>query len=244
MSLSHLERVTILWGSPSSLLLDHLLIPIGTKLTQWVGTFDRVVEDHLPRSLDNLRNISNITDIQFRIGKHYTRMKLRGPSGKLYTGSQVDTTCSGLESLAGLDTSKIERLEVVSSDHPFRRPSYHVLLPLENLRTLTLYRCRNPCAFLAALHPGAGVMACPKLEEIVLVSLKGTETIDIERVIKIAAARQSRGAKLKIVRIVGLQAKIHPLDVLELEKRVLHVEYRPEVDVVDDHSDDGDEGFR
>ena len=243
VSLARLKRMTILWGSPSSLLLDHLLIPVGAKLTQWIGSLDRVVDDHLPRSLDNLRNISNITEIHFRIGKRHTRMELRGPSGKLYIGSHVDTTCLGLESLAGLDTSKIERLEVVSSDHPLRRPSYHALLPLKNLRSLTLSRCRNPCAFFVALRPNAGVMACPKLEEIVLVSPNDTEKFDIESVIEIVAVRESRGAKLKTVRIVGWQDKFHPLDVLELGKRVPHVEYDLKVDVVDDRSDDDDEGF-
>jgi len=241
-SLAWLKRLAILWGSPSSVLLDRLLTPVGAKLTQWVGTFDRIVEDHLPGSLDNLRKICNITKIRFQIDKHCTRMELRGPSGKLYIGSQVDTTCLGFESLAGLDTSKIERLEV-SSDNPFRRRSYHALLPLKNLRTLTLSRSRNPCAFLAALRPNAGAVACPKLEEIVLVSLNDPGDIDIESVTKIAAARESRGARLRTVRIVGRRKKLHPLDVLELEKCVLHAEYDLEVDAVDDHSDDGDECF-
>ena len=86
-------------------------------------------------------------------------------------------------------------------------------------------------------------MACPKLEEIVLVFLDGPGDIDVESVSMIAAARESRGAKLRTVKIIGGQGKLRPLDVLELEKRVLHVEFGLEVDVDDDHSDNGDEGF-
>ena len=47
-------------------------------------------------------------------------------------------------------------------------------------------------------------------------------------VIGAAAARASRGAKLKSVKIVG-QDKLARIDVLELKKHVLDVECGPEV---------------
>ena len=142
-----------------------------------------------------------------------------------------------------MDTSNTERLEVTNSDNSFRRLSYRVLLPLKNLRTLTLSRCKNPYGFLVILYPNAGAMACLELEEIVLLPLTVTEVINVDLVAKIAATRASRGAKLRTVRIVGGQDRVNPGDVLELKKYVSHVEYDPEVSVASDESDDNCEEF-
>jgi hypothetical protein len=76
------------------------------------------------------------------------------------------------------------------------------------------------------------VVVCPKLEELVLV-LIDREVFDIEHVIGRAAARASRGAKLKSVRIVG-QDEIGRNDMLELEKHGLCEKYGPEADEAND----------
>ena len=249
VSLTCLKKMEISWGLPSSPLLDHLLIPVGAKLTEWVDSFDRLIEDNLPKSLDNLRNISNFTEIYFQTFEGNTRIQLSGSSGKLKLCivSPIGNTWSGLESLAQLDTSKVKRLEVVSSIRSFIRLPCRALLPLESLRTLRLSRCKNPRTFLVALHPNPGtseVVTCPKLEELVLVPHTNVEEFDIGSVTEIAAARALRGAKLRTIRIVGGRDKLDPRSVLELRKHVLQVEYDPEVGVVDDgESDDSDEEY-
>ena len=43
------------------LLIDHLLIPVGAALERRVGSPRPRIEDHLPRSLDNIGNLSNFT---------------------------------------------------------------------------------------------------------------------------------------------------------------------------------------
>jgi len=97
-----------------------------------------------------------------------------------------------------------------------------------------------------ALSPNtdtSGVVPCPELEEIVLVPRTDTEEIDVKSMIKIAAARASRGAKLRTIRIAGGEDKLNLGDVLELRKHVSNVECGPVVDVVDSGSDDSDEDF-
>ena len=243
VSLACLKRMDILWGSPPSLLLNHLVIPVGAKLSI-LGDLSRgTIGNHLPESLDNIRNVSDITKICFHAG-HHARIKLSGPSGQLKMASRADAAHFGLESLAQLDTSEVERLEVSSNEHPLKHLSYRGLLPLGNLRVLTFSRCRKPYASTAALGPNAassGFVACPKLEEMVLIPRAGTE-IDIKSVTKIAAARASGGARLKTIKIGG-EDKFNPWDVLELRKYVSNVEWDPVVDVVDSDGDDSDEDF-
>jgi hypothetical protein len=70
------------------------------------------------------------------------------------------------------------------------------------------------------------------------VSGEDVEELDIQAVAEMAAARASRGAKL---RTVEDQAGLGLVDSLELRKHVLHVEYVPVVDVYDDASDSSDE---
>jgi len=243
VSLGCLKRMVILFGQPASRLLSHLLVPVDAKLTIWGDSFQRIIEHHLPRSLGNLRNISDITNIHFT---NNSRIKLSGPSGQLIMASRLDAARLGLEALGRFDTSKIERLEVVSNDYPLTRPSYRGLNHLKALRTLTLSRCRNPYTFMSAFSPSTdtlGLVPCPRLEEIVLVPRTDTEEIDVKSMTKIAAARMSSGAKLGIVRIVDVEGKLNLGDVLELRKHVSKVECGPWVDAVDSERDDSDEDF-
>ena len=241
VSLDCLKWMSILWGEPSSLLLDHLLIPVGARLTRWVTSFDHIVEVHLPKSLDNLRNITDFTKIVLHIGKWYTHMRLSGPNGQLCLASQAGTPYKALESLAQFDTSKIEWLKIVSRNRRLSDSATKALLPLKNLRTLTLYRCTDPYDFICALYldeTSSEVVTCPNLEVLVLVLRTNAEKFDITNLIRTVAARASRGVKLKTIRIDGGKDKLrNPEDVLELRKHVLHVEYRPEVNVIDSDND-------
>ena len=86
-----------------------------------------------------------------------------------------------------------------------------------------------------------GFVICPKLEELVLILRQNRETLNIQSVTSMAAARASRGAKLGSVRIVT-HDKSMQIDALELREHVSHVECGPGAGVTD-YSDDGDEEY-
>jgi hypothetical protein len=156
---------------------------------------------------------------------------------------KIDTSLA-FESLARFDTSKTERLIIGSSSPLSRDPPYRALLHMKNLRTLMLSRCSGLCAFVDALNPNTSPskeVVCPSLEELIFtfrVGEEDVEELDIQAVVEMAAARASRGAKLRTVKD---QAGLGLVDSLELRKHVLHVESVPVVDVYDDASDRSDE---
>ena len=239
VSLPCLKRMEITGGGSASPLLDHLLIPVGARLEIEVELPSPPIKDRPPRFLDNLRNLPNFTKIELDSGGSGPQMELSGPNGQIAIiamiprSSQVDKTCLILESLDHFDTSKVEQLETYCGDSPSSDPPYRALLPMEHLRVLTLDHCASPHTFIHALHPAmslSGTVVCPELEELVIVL--GSRTLDVRSVIGAAAARASRGAKLKSVKIVG-QDKLARIDVLELKKHVLDVECGPEVDETD-----------
>jgi hypothetical protein len=232
VSLGCLEWMEIAGDDSASLLLDHLLIPVGAHLQIEIDLPNPPVKGRPPKFFDNLGNFPNSTDIRLDAGEHYARMGFSGPSGQVgmtLRSPRVDKTRLVLESLDQFDTSKVERLEIYGGNSPSKSPPYRALLPMQCLRTFTLRHCTSPNMFVHALHPNVsppGVVVCPKLEELVIVLDKGT--LDMESVIEVVAARASRGAKLESVRFVG---KYHPAqtDVLELEKHVVDVECGPRV---------------
>ena len=235
VSLACLKRMSITSGLPP-ILLDHLLIPTGAELTTQVKLPGLLIKDHLPRSLDNLKNFSAFTKIQLSGRRLYRHIQFSGPNGRvemIAEISQVDETRETsmlFECLAQFDTSKTIHLEIdyggsPSSDHPHR-----ALLPMKDLLTLTLSLCASPQIFIYALDPtvgSSGVLVCPKLEEIII---EHRGEFDIESILRVAAARASRGAKLKLVRIVT-RGGVAEIDASELKKHVLHVECSHKVDI-------------
>jgi len=227
VSLECLKSMYIKDDDPPSVLLDHLLIPVGAKLEIQAKLLSSLIGEHLPRSLDNLKNFSNFTAIRL----HHTDMEFSGPNGQvkitLWT-SRGDLTELTLQSLAELDTSKTERFEIEDGDLLSKEPLYQALLPMKDLRTLTLSKCISPGTLIHALQPTASseVMVCPKLEEFILVPyhLHLGDRSDITSITEIAAARASRGGKLKTVRIFSGPGTAN-LDVSELRKHVWNVEY-------------------
>jgi hypothetical protein len=233
--------------APPSLLLNHLIIPIGAKLTTRVAFYVPLLEAHLPRSLDNLKNLPNFTDTHLRIGEHFSGIRLSGPNGKVtivFKISRIDTTRPVLDSLTRLDTSGTEHLKIDRGNPSFSNHFYRALLPMKHLRTLTLSHCTDPDVFIKALSPSpssSGVVVCPKLEKLVLMPRIEEETLNMENIIEMAAARASRGVKLKSVRIVNHDESVQ-IDASELMEHVLRVECGPEVDAADEDSDSsGDE---
>ena len=102
---------------------------------------------------------------------------------------------------------------------------------MKHLRTLTLYGFPSPRIFVHALHPNmssSGVVICPKLEELTMILVNGM-TLDMKNVIGVAAARALRGSKLNFVRI-RRQEEPEQVDVFELEKYILHVEWSPKLE--------------
>lgn len=156
---------------------------------------------------------------------------------------RVNATLLVLGSLVRFDTAKTEQLEIVRGDPLSSNPLYYALLPMKDLRTLTLSQCRSPHIFIRALNPSmrpSGIMVCPKLAELVLDLNLDREEFDIRSMIEMAEARTSGGAKLRAIRIINRNddSKVDPADVLELREHVL--------DVVVDHllSDEEDQDER
>ena len=157
----------------------------------------------------------------------------------------MNPTSLAFESLARFDISRTERLNVYSCIPLSRDPAYRTLLLMKDLRTVVLCRSSGlPRAFMDALNPNTNPpkeVVCPSLEELSFVlHIQGcVEEFDVQAVIEMAAARASRGAKLRTVRD---QVELDPRDVLELRKHVLHVKHGQEVvyDGGNNHSDEDD----
>ena len=211
-------------GLPSAL-LERLLIPVGVKLETMGDLVNSLVGELLPRSLDNLKNLSNFTKVQLYL-RRSIRMKFSGPNGKVSTTfetSQPNPPDLLFEFLAQLDTSKTERLEIYYSYPPSWDLLNRTLLSMVDLRILKLCGCTDLYIFTDALQPGASsseVMPCPKLEELTLV-LRLNEGFQITWLVRMAAARALRGKKLATIKIIDEGAD---LDVSELEKHVWNVE--------------------
>ena len=235
VSLARLKWMHTVGGGPPSLLLDHLLIPVGARLVIEVESPSPLIDDRPPGFFDNLRNLADFTSIRILGGKSHPYVQFGGPNGgfRMVLGaSRVDTIHIVLGSLAQFETSKTECLELVGGSPLSSNPLHRALLPMNNLRTLTIHGCRNPHIFIRALHPGVStsrVVVCPKLEELVLNLNIDGEEFDIQSVIRMAKARASRGAKLGSVRIIdgNPRPKVDPAGVLELRAHAWCVEYGP-----------------
>ena len=247
VSLPCLKSFCIYGEQPTSPLLDHLLIPAGVELTLEVDLPHSLVEDLLPRSLDNLRNLSHFALIQIAFNDFHTYISFGGPNGHvglLLPISEFDATRIALESLALFDTSKTEWLVLRNSNPLSGDLLYKTLKPMKNLRSLAIFQSRNLSAFFRVLDPdqdSPGVLVCPELEELNL-EFDREKGFDVESMVSMTAARASRGAKLKSVRITSCLKSV-PTMVLELRKHVLHVEHKlgSGGDVENDSDESGEE---
>jgi hypothetical protein len=238
VSLTSLEKIEIFGDESPSLLLDHLIIPVGAELTVETTSRGPLIEGHFPGSLDNLRNLPNFTGIHLHVDERCPQVEFTGPNGRVSVArvtDRVNSTYSVLESLARFDTSKTERLKIGGGNSPPSDYLYQVLLPMKHLRTLTLSLCTNSDVFIHALDPSTSspeVAICPELKELIIDCCAGGKKLNLQSVIGMAAARALRGAKLEAVRIVHGQSGVDLVDVLELRKYVWHVDYCPGIGVV------------
>ena len=211
-------------GLPSAL-LEHLLIPVGVELETMGDLVNSLVGEALPRSLDNLKNLSNFTTVKLYLRRSLS-MEFSGPNGRVSTTlgtSQPDPT-DAFEALAQLDTSKTEWLEIHYGCPPSWDLLNQTLLSMVELRTLQLGGCGDLYIFTDASQPGASsseVVSCPNLEKLILY-LRSDEEFDIVGLVEMAAARASRGKKLRTIKIIDNWGADY--DVSELKKYVWKVE--------------------
>ena len=235
VSLVRLKSMDIGPDGPPSVLLDHLLIPVGAKLEIWVDPSSTPIREHLPKSLDNLKNFSNFTTIELHPSGYPPSINFSGPNGQVnisLSTSGGDEADLVLEFLGEFDTSRTKWLEIANwDDLRSEDPLYQALLPMKDLCTLRLSGRRNLQIFIHALQPAAGssgATICPRLEEITLSLPYSEVTSVIASVVEMAAARASKGKKLRTIRIIGPR-KFGPrkldIDVSELRKHVWNVEY-------------------
>ena len=108
VSLPCLKWMGITGDRPSNF-LGCLLIPVGVELVIHAGVLGSLIGDHLPESLNNLKNFSNFNTIKLDDGRAYPIIQFSGLNGQVKMILRVyggDTTCLMLESLAGLETLK------------------------------------------------------------------------------------------------------------------------------------------
>ena len=235
VSLKSLETMCILDCGPPSALLDHLLIPIGARLTMRSNSPHFRIRDILPKSLDNLKNFPDFTTIRLFIeDSEFPGMDFRGPNGLVSAATAhpeiVDGTHFVLESFTHFDVSKTKRFGISYGEFLSRDPLYRALLSMNDLRAVLVDECTSPDIFIEALDPSRSSsegVVCPKLEKLYLVLRTDEGPFDLKVVIGMAAARASRGKILNTVRIVDERDEPNLEDVLELRKHVQYVEYGP-----------------
>ena len=147
--------------------------------------------------------------------------------GVILAAPQASTTCRVLECLAQFGPSKTERLRIIGSSlMVLDGPAIRVAVPpMKNLRLITISRCKNLSPYICTL---CGDEACQKFEELNLDFCVAGEKFDILGMIRMAAKRASRGAKLKSVRMVS-RDRFMQVCASKPKKHALDVECGPRV---------------
>ena len=214
VSLPHLRSLRIFAQPAHSILLNHLCIPIGASVTlEFTFSGDRSpIPDYLPRSLDNLSNISHITSIKVDFDSGVA-MRLKGPNRDLHVlGFRIDAGFLPiptfdqriLRSLNELPISTTEILEIGQYDNSTHPEAYRTLLLMNDLLTLRLDDYINP-SFISALNPNrntSNTVVCPKLEELILCIQAQWDEPCIDELLEMVEERASMGAKLSVMVIV------------------------------------------
>ena len=115
---------------------------------------------------------------------------------------------------------------------------------MNNLRTLTLIKCKN-LPFICALNPeenNSGAVACPNLEELVI-HLKGFGWSYTPGLKEMASARTRRYTKRPSITIIGLGNMLPKEKVFALREYFPRVEYKVDVESPEwDDTNPGDGG--
>jgi hypothetical protein len=242
VALPNLKSFTIIAQQAHTILTNHLSIPAGALISQELS-FDRgdsPISFHLPKTFENLKNLSNIASVNLDFGSGIF-LRLRAPSGGLimrcrwphFGSTPSDIHCEILRSLHLFNMSGVERLAISRWPHHSRNETiedsiFQTSLLIGNLRALTLVDCVSP-PFFEVLNPqenASGTLVFPKLEEL-SVYIKSRECLYSGELLEMAEERASRGAKLKAVTIVCFQEiQVPAKEVFKLRAHVSHVEYR------------------
>ena len=210
VSLPHLKYLSSDAQLPHSILLNHLSIPVGASLRlRFASSGEEFpVPSHLPKSLENLNNLSHITAANLCFGSGRLFMRLHGPSGELYIygnwpgrKGQSPGAARLMRFLDQFDTPRTRRLAVAmfcsqprDLDKIVTWPGYKTLHRMNGLQTLILAQCEN-LPFIRTLNPSKNPsesVICPELEEIVLY-LKSPDQFHIDELLKMAGERASKG---------------------------------------------------
>jgi len=236
VSLPNLKRMHIFGGGPPSLLLDHLLIPAGAKLTTEVGLHGSLL---LPKSLDFIKEFYRFR-LHLYVRDFYPSIRFSGPECDIsiipVTPQTTSTTCRVLESLARFEPSSVERLRLAGAGLMERDGCDldRVFPRMNNVRVLTVSRCTGLSRFFPYFNDWVRCY-CPKLEEFILDPRGDEAKFDIQGVIGLAAK-----AELKSVRIVSWDKSVQT-SALKLKEYVSHVECSPRVAMASDDIDSDDE---
>jgi hypothetical protein len=207
VSLTSLENFTVHGSEQTSPLIGHLSIPVGASLETRIEQHSRI-EDHLPRSLDNLKNFLNFSQVLLHVEVWSWEIRLTGPNGHAHITSNNSLAFMSVlvpEFLTWFKTSTIDRLEVTNTTHLARNIIFQLLLPMRALRTLTIAGRETLASFISALDPDMNPQntpVCPRLKELVI-RTNGERGLNVDSVMRMRVARARRGAKLESVRIVG-----------------------------------------
>ena len=240
--LRHLKTLDLCTYSPISAILNHLHFPTGASLKLWDSVKCKEFSplDYLPDKSPNFENLSHITMVNLCFASGVKAVRLGGPSGSLRLECGLEDR--GIVLPATVDHQilrpigpprlpSIQRLAVSEYFHHPRAgveecPIFQTLSSLDTLRTLVLSNCNN-LTFILALNPDknkSALVPCPNLEELVLFIPEHSHSKCDGDLVDMTRSRDSRGAKLSSIMIIG---PLEPMEVVsKLEERVAHVEYK------------------
>lgn len=244
-----LQNLTIITDrQPSPTLLDHLTIPLGTflHLEFDIPGNESLLRKHLPKTTDNLHNVSYVTSVSLDFSEECVTIHLKGPSGELYlcccrdlsTLSHLEITTSSdrmlLRSLDNLPLSRVQKLEVAMYECPAcegtdKSDPHYILGGMGDLRTLSLDQCNN-LPFILALNPAqdpSELILCPKLESLYLYT-EHHWADDMPKLLAMVEERASKGVGLQSITFVSYDELEMEEDLSRLEEYVACVECRVE----------------
>ena len=253
VAIPHLKKLTLYSHSAHSTLLKHLSLPIGST-----SVLEYPLDGEDPSVLDNLEDFdsfsypTHITSISLLFGSGSKHARFNGPSGQLYLSgiwtdkvpSLLATQCRFFRSLQRFNLSNTQRLTVTEYTSS-SLPVFQTLVFMNNLRTLTLIKCKN-LPFICALNPeenNSGAVACPNLEELVIY-LKGFGWSYAPGLKEMASARTRRYTKRPSITIIGLGNMLPKEKVFALRGYFPRVEYKVDVESPEwDDTNPGDGGL-
>ena len=225
VSLEHLRRLTIYGPEPPSIMLNHLVIPVGASVLTHFDSPNPHIGGLFPESLDNLRNLPNFTHIRLHFDQFSLTLRFAGPNGRFLVSfpTRPDSTHLIVRAMPRFDTSHTHRLDLID-DGPMTNEILQLVRSLKNLRTLRVSQIDNMFDFFLAINSVLNEesdVPCQKLEEFICRARKQPHTGVMAM---FAKGRASRGVPLKSIKVVSFGDPAYREDIEELREHVPHVE--------------------